>query len=94
MSSRKPEAVTAVKLLDETVQSTTSSVVDLKLSKADLFDLVINETETELDAEVKAAERVMDKADAVLTKATEDLGRKASEKTALALVEAARCRTG
>jgi len=50
MGKKETVQVTAVKLLDKSVQTATSSVVDMKVSKADLFDLVINEAETELQA--------------------------------------------
>lgn len=53
------QSVTAIQLMDtKTTDIAASSVIDMKVSKSDLFDLVINEAETELEAELERSHKV------------------------------------
>ncbi len=90
MTKTKSEPVTAIALLGKNTQTIASSVVDLKVSKSDLFDLVIHEADTELATELEAADKASSVTRDALYEATQELGRKAAAKTVEALVAASR----
>lgn len=79
MVKRNP--ITAIALLGKGTETVTSNVVDMKVTKADLFDLIINEARGELQVEVSAAQQRLIEAGKKRDDAARVLGQKAAKST-------------